>query len=195
MSSRSKGLSSQNEIEASAASVAPVRPADRRNLRRMAGYCEPVVNRGANPSALDGRVARSMVASDQQHDALVIRDRLIERPVDRRPGRVQAHAMEVEDAIRLQAPASNPLVPTPIEGLVGDRYRFLAGSRLSHRRRTVRLRSHRRRSGLFTNRCGEPLSRKRADRRRYAAPKLGFFRAERAHARLCPWESGSAPRR
>jgi len=195
MSSPSKGLSSQNEIEASAASMAPMRSADRRNLRRMAGYREPVVNRCANPSALDGRVARSMVASDQQHDALVIRDGLIERPVDRRPSRVQAHAMEVEDAIRLQAAASNPLVPTPVQGLVGDRYRLLAGSHLSHRRRTVGLRSHRGRSGLFTSRCGELLSRKRADRRRYAAPKLGFFRAERAHARLCPWESGSAPRR
>ena len=85
--------------------------ADGRNVRRVAGRGQPVVNRRADASALDGRLAGPVVAGDQQQDAISAVDRLLEVAVDRRPGAVQVEAVEVEHSIGLEIAAADALVP------------------------------------------------------------------------------------
>jgi len=175
--------------------MAPVCSTNRSDFGRVSVHREPVVNRSANPPALDGRISRAMVTGDQQDNTLMIHNGLIESAVDGRPGPIQAHAVEVESSIRLQAAAANLLVPAAIQSLVGNRNRLLARGWLNDRRRSNRSRFRGRRCELLSSRWSDFLSREWADRRRHAAPELRFFRAEGAHATHCPWGPGSAPRR
>jgi len=84
--------------------MTPVSAANRRNSMRMARGGEPVVDGGADPSALNGRIARAMVARDQQDHAVPGTDGLLERPVDGTPRGIEVHAVEVDDAVRLDRP-------------------------------------------------------------------------------------------
>jgi hypothetical protein len=45
--------------------MTPVGSAHSGNVRGMAGSCEPVVDRGADPAPLNWRIAWAMVARDQ----------------------------------------------------------------------------------------------------------------------------------
>lgn len=82
----------------------------------MARRRKPVVNRGADAPALDGWIAGPMMAGDQQQDAIAGADRPLERAIDRLPGGVEGHAVEVEHAVRLDRAAAKPLVPAAVEG-------------------------------------------------------------------------------
>ena len=73
----------ENQIEAAAAAVTAMRAANGGDIRRMARRGEPVVDRRADPAALHRRLARAMVAGDQQDDALATGNRLFEAAVDR----------------------------------------------------------------------------------------------------------------
>lgn len=90
--------------------------AHRGNLRRMMRCIEPVVNRGAYRSAADRRLARAVMAGDQEHDPLAPRDRLLECAVNRLPGSIEAHPVKVDDAVGFDGAAAQPPVPAAVEG-------------------------------------------------------------------------------
>lgn len=71
------------------------------NLGRMAGRCEPVVNRGADAATLHGRLARTMVAGDQENDPLALSDCIFKTPVDCCPSRFQIHPVKIKHSVRL----------------------------------------------------------------------------------------------
>ena len=74
------------------------------------------MDRGADRASADGRIARTVVAGDQQNDAIAVRDRPVQFTVDRSPSAVERHSVEIDDPIGLDAAASEPLVPTAVEG-------------------------------------------------------------------------------
>lgn len=158
----------------------------------MARGREPIVNGRSDAASLDRRIARPMMAGDEQYDPVPARDRLLQAAVDRIPGRVEVHAMKVEHAIGLNGPAAQLLVPITVERLVGDRQGFRA------RRwgRTSRCRPWPNYDLLkFLGSLSRfYLAREWPDRGRHSRPQLGLFRAESTHAPPCPSGSGSAPR-
>ena len=88
-----------------------------------------------DPAPLDGRLAGSMVTGNQQHHPIPASDRLLEHPVDSKPGAVEVHAVEIENSIGLDGAATKFTVPGPVEGSGADRNGFrrclrLPGSRL-----------------------------------------------------------------
>jgi hypothetical protein len=114
-------FSPEDQIEAAAAPVATVRAAHGGNVSSVARGGKPVVNRGADPSALDWRVARAVVTCDQQKDPIAARKCLLKATIDRCPSGVEVHPVKVDRAIRVDVAAAQLLVPASIEGLVGDR--------------------------------------------------------------------------
>jgi hypothetical protein len=89
------------------------------NVPRMPRRVEPVVDGRADRAAADRRLARAVMAGDEENDPVAARDRLIERPVDRPPGGVEAHAVQVDDAIGLDTAGAEPPVPRRVEGRTG----------------------------------------------------------------------------
>ena len=161
------------------------------DISGMARSCKPVVYCGANPPSLNRRIARAMMAGDQQDDAVAAPDRLLETAIDRGPGHVEVHAVKVEYAVRFDRAAAEPLVPAAIECLVRDR-----------RSRSTRDWSlfrypwpHRNWFRFLREWRGFSVARQRPDGGRYARPQLGLLRVEGAHAPRSPSGPGSALRR
>ena len=90
---------SRNEIEATAATVAVVGAADCGDVRRVARGGKPVVHSGANGASPDGRFSRSLMAGDEEDDAIAMSDRAVQLAVDRTPCAVEGHSMQIDDAI------------------------------------------------------------------------------------------------
>jgi len=105
----------QDEIEAAASAMTAVRAANGGNPTGVSGSGQPIVNGGADPSALDWRVARPMMPGDQQHDTVAGRDRLLQRLIDRVPGTVEGLAVQIDDAVGLHRPLAQRLVPAAVE--------------------------------------------------------------------------------
>ena len=95
----------------------PMGAADGRDRASVTRRVEPVVNRRPDLAALDGRLARPMMAGDQQDDALAPRDRLVEPAVDRLPSRVEGQPVKVEHSVRLDRAGAKATVPACIECL------------------------------------------------------------------------------
>ena len=72
-------------------------------------------------SALDRRLARPMVAGDQQNDPVARAIGLLQAAVDRRPRQVEVEAVEVEDAIGLDGAGAQLAIPAAVERLAGRR--------------------------------------------------------------------------
>jgi hypothetical protein len=96
--------------------MAPVSAADRSDRAGVARCRKPLMNGGADLTALDRRIARTMVAGDQEHDALTAGDCLLEAAVDAMPCVVERQAVEIEHAIGLDGARTQPPVPARIEG-------------------------------------------------------------------------------
>jgi hypothetical protein len=64
------------------------------------------MHRSTDGSSPDGRIARPVMAGDEQHDALAAADGLLKTAVDRSPSRVEAHSMKIENAIGLDHAAA-----------------------------------------------------------------------------------------
>jgi hypothetical protein len=62
---------------------------------------KPVVHRGADAPALDRRVAGAMMAGNQKQDAIASVDGSFERAVDRLPGLIEVHSVQIERPIGL----------------------------------------------------------------------------------------------
>lgn len=174
--------------------MAPVRAAYGGDIRSVPRGSEPVVDCCANTASLDRRFARTMMAGDQQQDAIAAGYCLLEAPVDGCPSAIEVHPVEVEHAVGLDGAAAQPLVPASIQRLLADRRclrRWRCGRRDDFRRKHLRSCRFR----VVSRFVGGTLSRQRADGDCYAGPELRFFRAERPHAPRRPWGQGSAPRR
>lgn len=159
-----------------------------RNFARMSRCREPIVNRGANGSSADRRLARSMVAGDEEQDPVAPRDRLLERAIDCSPGAIEAQSMEVDNTVRLERTALQAPVPASIEGRA-DR-RPLRGSCARYGDALDDLGAD---FGVGFECCRLaiiPGARERPDCRGYAGPESRFLRAERAHGPLPPWAAG-----
>jgi hypothetical protein len=96
--------------------VPPVRAADGGDLAGVTVRSKPIVHRRANGAAADRRLSRTLVASDQQDEAVASRNRVVERAVDGPPRGVEAHPVEVDDAVRPDRSATKAAVPTAVEG-------------------------------------------------------------------------------
>ena len=165
------------------------------NLGGMPRSREPVMDRRPDPTPLHRRLARTMMAGDEQQKALTARDGLIEAAVDDGPSRVEVHAVQVNDAVRRGGSASQLLVPAAVESLFSDRNRLLAVHWCGACRRPSLEPLGRNFGGPFGIFRKQPFARKRPDCRGDPGPKLRLFRAERAHAPRHPWARGSAPAR
>ena len=82
---------------------------------------KPIVNGRTDLAALDGRLAGSMMAGDQQQNTITAGDGLLEAAVDRRPGAIEGQSVKVEHTVRIHRTAAEPVVPSAVERLVGDR--------------------------------------------------------------------------
>lgn len=71
---------------------------------------------GADAPALDRRSAGAVMAGDEQQDPLAGGDRPFERAIDRLPGGVEAHPVEVENAVGRDGAAGEALVPAAVKG-------------------------------------------------------------------------------
>jgi hypothetical protein len=103
--SSARPLSFQYDVEAASTTVAPMRPAHRSDRISMARSGKPIVHCRTDLAALDWRVTSAVMAGDQQQYPIAARDRLVEAAVDRRPGHVESHSMQVKDAIGIDPPA------------------------------------------------------------------------------------------
>src|SRR4249919_2909194 len=103
--------------------MAPMRAPYGGNLVGVARRREPVMNGSADATALNGRIARPMMARHQQHDPIAARDRVFECPVDRCPGGVEIHTVKIEHPVGLHRSTAQPLVPAAVECPLTDRNR------------------------------------------------------------------------
>ena len=169
----------EHYVEAASAAVARMGRANRRDPGRVTRNREPVVDRGADLAALDWRLARPMVAGDQQDEAITGVARAFDGKVDCTPGAVQAVAVEIHDPVRLEGAGAKPPVPGSVErGSNPNRSglrRFCPGSSWRYRLRRDGLRRLRR-PGLL--RLLDGFARQGPDGRGYPGPELGLVRAE-----------------
>jgi len=96
--------------------VAAVGAADCGDVRRVARGGKPVVHSGANGASPDGRFSRSLMAGDEEDDAIAMSDRAVQLAVDRTPCAVEGHSMQIDDAIGLDIAAAEALVPASVQG-------------------------------------------------------------------------------
>lgn len=158
---------------------------------RMPGCGEPVMDRGPDAAALNRRIAGSMMTGDQQDYPLATSDRLLQRTVDRSPGPIEVHAVEIEHPIGLNRAAAQLLIPASVKRLLRDRHSLCRsgfGRWQGTLRRLQRVLDLTRLLNGF--RFGS-IAGERADRCSDPSPKLALLRAERAHGRRCPWAPGS----
>jgi hypothetical protein len=101
MSAAERRFASQNDIEAAASTVAAVRSPHCGDGVCVAGGGEPVVDCRTDRAAPDRGIARPMMAGDEQHDALSAADRLLKAVVDGSPRGIEAHSVQIENAVRL----------------------------------------------------------------------------------------------
>ena len=92
-----------------------MRAADRCDSLRMARRSEPVVNGRPDLAALDRGISRAVMPGNKQNHALAGGDRPFERAVDCSPGRIEAHPVEIDDAIGLDRARTKPFVPASVE--------------------------------------------------------------------------------
>src|SRR6185369_8647351 len=97
---------SEDDVEASAASVPPMRTPHCCNVDRMARRREPIVHRGPDCPAAKRRLAGALVTGDEQDDALAFAYRSLQRAIDCAPGAVEAHPVKVDDPIGLDVAAA-----------------------------------------------------------------------------------------
>ena len=105
----------QDDVQAASSAMAAMGVPDSSDARRVARRSQPIVNSGADPSTFDRRIAAAMVAGYEQHDPISSRDRLFQCTVDRPPGAIEVHAVEVENSVGDDGARTQFLVPTAIQ--------------------------------------------------------------------------------
>jgi hypothetical protein len=82
----------------------------------MARGGQPVVNGGSNAPALNRRLARTMMAGNQQNEPVATRDCLLDPPVDGSPGSIEIHSVKIEHPVGLDGSVAQSFVPASIKG-------------------------------------------------------------------------------
>jgi len=95
--------------------MAPVRTANGGNARRLPRSGKPIVNGRADAAALDRRLARPVMTGNEQDEPVASVNCLLETAVDRAPGAVEGHPVEVEHPIGLGRARPEPPVPARVE--------------------------------------------------------------------------------
>jgi hypothetical protein len=90
-------------------------PPDGRDLARVARGSEPVMDCRADRAAPDRRLPFALVPGDEEEQSIAPGDGLLESPVDRPPGAIEAEPMKIDDAVGVEGPASKPPVPAAVE--------------------------------------------------------------------------------
>ena len=106
----------ENDVEASPAPVPPMRAAYGCNVAGVPRGPEPIVHCGADPATLNGRFAGTMVAGDQEDDAVAAGDRGLEPAIDGAPRLIEVHSVQVDDAVEFDAARTQSPDPAAIEG-------------------------------------------------------------------------------
>ena len=75
----------------------------------------------ADCTATDRGIAGTVVAGDEQDDALAASDRLVEAAIDGSPGGVEAHTMEIDNPVWLDRADAQAPVPAAVQGVTGRR--------------------------------------------------------------------------
>lgn len=172
--------------------MAPMRASNGRDPGRVPRSGKPVMDRRADAAPLDRRIAGTVVAGDQQNYTLSRVNRPLERPVDRLPGGIEVHAVEIDDPVRLNGARAKLPVPAAIEGGSGARRR--RGGRTGAPQRPDRER-HQSSILLFCRGLlFDLITGQRPNRCRDPCPQLRLVRAERSQPSMRPWGGGSAPR-
>jgi hypothetical protein len=81
--------------------MATVGAPDCGNPRRMTGSRQPVVHRGANPTAFQRQFALALMPRDQQQNPVTGGNRPLQSSVDRLPSAIEAVAMQIQRSVRL----------------------------------------------------------------------------------------------
>lgn len=68
----------------------------------------------ANCTPLDREIAGTLVPGDEQEKAITARNSLVERLIDCPPGAIEAHPVEVDDAVGLDASVTKAPIPVPV---------------------------------------------------------------------------------
>jgi hypothetical protein len=160
--------------------------ANRRDPGRVARCRKPVVNGGADLAAQDRRLARTMMARDEQDEAIPGIACAFQGDIDGPPGAVETVTVEVDDPVGLERAGAELPVPRPVERRSGTNGspQFLPGTG----RGTARGNASGGGVDCSVIRCAVAtspfwggfrwLARQGADGRRYPSPELGFVRAE-----------------
>jgi hypothetical protein len=93
----------------------PMGAANGCDLTRVTVGGQPVVDRRANRAARDGRLARTVVTGDQEHDPLPSREGVVEGAVDRSPRAIEAESVKVDDPVGLGRAAPKAAIPAAVE--------------------------------------------------------------------------------
>ena len=91
--------------------MAAMSTADGGDSHSVARRRKPVVDGGANPPALDWRIARPSMAGNQQKHALTVNKRMFKRAINGLPCALQVMAVEVDDAVGLYFARAEAPVP------------------------------------------------------------------------------------
>ncbi len=81
----------------------------------MARRGKPVVDRRSNPTAFDWRVAGTVMTGDEQNESLASPDRSFQVSIDRPPGHIEIHPMQVDHPIGLEIARAEPSIPASIK--------------------------------------------------------------------------------
>jgi len=83
--------------------------------RRVTRCREPVVNGGADLATSNRRLARPMVARNEQDKAIPGIARAFQGEIDGAPGAIEAVAVEIHDPVGLERAGAELPVPRPVE--------------------------------------------------------------------------------
>lgn len=89
--------------------------ANRSDLRGVPRCRKPVVHGSTDGAPADRRIAGALMAGDEEKQALAARDCLFERMVDRSPGAIEAHSMQVHHPIWRDSPGRKLAIPASVE--------------------------------------------------------------------------------
>ena len=107
----------QNDVQAAPTAVPPMRSTNRGNTRRVPRRGKPVIDRRADSAALYRRVADTVMTRDQKNNPLTGPDGLSQASVDRAPGSIEIHPVQVDDPVGFEVAPAEPSIPAPVQRL------------------------------------------------------------------------------
>ena len=91
--------------------MAAMSTADGGDSHSVARRRKPVVDGGANPPALDWRIARPSMAGNQKEHPFTVNKRLFKCAINGLPGALQVMAVEIDNAVGLDRAGKELPVP------------------------------------------------------------------------------------